>query len=126
MNSIISSKIVVFFYFLFGNIFIIFPSIPLSDLITDSGNKSIVFEGVMRSIGVIWISFSFLIYKISSISKSLYNSLNSTFVICFLLFSCIGVIGILTKPENPLPLFLFSILNLSFSLIYFLEKNKIK
>ena len=123
MNPLVSSKIVPFFYFVFGIVFTLVPKLPLSD-ISDSSNSTIVLEGVLRGIGIIFLVFAILISRISVLSQSVYRLLNSTFIFIFILMSFVGTIIYLTVPKRPIELLLFTGINISFVLIYIWERKK--
>ena len=124
MNSAVSSKIIPFFYLLFGIVFIFVPKLPLSDISDSSLNSINILEGVLRGIGVIFLVFAILVSRISVISKSVYRLLNSTFIFIFILMSFVGTIIYFAVPKRPIELLLFSGINISFVLIYIWERKK--
>ena len=124
MNPLISSKIIPFFYILFGIVFIFVPKLPLSDISDSSLNSTNILEGVLRGTGVIFLGFAILISRIFVISKNVNRLLNSTFIFIFILMSSLGPIIYYAVPKRPIELLLFSVINLSFVLIYIWERKK--
>ena len=124
MNPLVSSKIIPFFYFIFGIVFIFIPKLPLSDISDSSLTSTNVLEGVLRGTGVIFLVFAILVSRISVISKSVYRLLNSTFIFIFILMSFVGTIIYFTVPKRPIELLLFTGINISFVLIYIWERKK--
>ncbi|MBT6013377.1 MAG: hypothetical protein HOG85_01005, partial [Flavobacteriales bacterium] len=92
MKPIVSSKVIPFFYIIFGIVFVFVPRLPLSDISDSSLASTNILEGVLRGIGVIFFAFAILISRISVISKSVYRLLNSTFIFIFILMSFVGII----------------------------------
>ena len=124
MNPLVSSKIIPFFYFIFGITFLFVPKLPLSDISDSSLTSTNVLEGVLRGIGVIFLVFAILVSRISVISKSVYRLLNSTFIFIFILMSFVGTIIYFAVPKRPIELLLFTGINISFVLIYIWERTK--
>ena len=114
MNPLVSSKIIPFFYFIFGIVFIFIPKLPLSDISDSSLTFTNVLEGVLRGVGVIFLVFAILVSRIFVISKSVYRLLNSTFIFIFILMSFVGIIIYFTVPKRPIELLLFTGINISF------------
>ena len=124
MKPIVSSKIIPFFYILFGIVFVFVPRLPLSDISDSSLASTNILEGVLRGIGVIFFAFAILISRISVISKNVYRLLNNTFIFVFMLMSTLGPIVYYTVPKRPIELLLFSGINISFVLLYIWERKQ--
>ena len=124
MNPLVSSKIIPFFYFIFGIVFVFVPKLPLSDISDSSLTSTNVLEEVLRGIGVIFLVFAILVSRISVISKNVYRLLNSTFIFIFILMSSLGPIIYYAVPKRPIELLLFSVINLFFVVIYIWERKK--
>ena len=126
MKSNITSKIIPFFYFIFGITFIFLPVLPLSDLITatDTIQSNNVLEAVLRGVGILKICFAILIYRIFIVSPVIYRSLNSTFILIFILLAIIGPLIYLGIPSNPIELLLFSVVNISIVCFFFVERKE--
>tara|TARA_X000000368_G_C22751708_1_gene588643 strand:+ start:111 stop:491 length:381 start_codon:yes stop_codon:yes gene_type:complete len=126
MKSNITSKIIPFFYFIFGITFIFLPVLPLSDLITeiDTIESNNVLEAVLRGVGILFLSFAILIYRIFIVSPSLYKLLNSTFIFIFTFLSIIGPIIYLGASSNPIELLLFSGVNIAIVFFFFVERKE--
>ena len=126
MKSNITSKIIPLFYFIFGITFLLLPVFPLSDLITatDTIQSNNVLEAVLRGVGILFLSFAILIYRIFIVSRRIYKLLNSTFIFIFTFFSIIGPIIYLATPSNPIELLLFSGINIAIVFFFFLERKE--
>jgi len=124
MKPIVSSKIIPFFYLLFGIVFIFVPKLPLSDISDSSLTSTNVLEGVLRGVGVIFLVFAILVSRISVISTNVYRLLNSTFIFIFILMSFVGIIIYFSVPKNPIELLIFSAINISFVLLYIWERRQ--
>jgi hypothetical protein len=125
MNSFISAKIVPLFYLLIGLIFLCFPEIPHKDIISGEKIKgeeiSLTFT---REIGVLFIVIAILIWKIHSISKSVYRLLNSTFLVVMILLAAISVMMYFLIPGNPQQLIFTTLINIAFFFIYLWERKQ--
>ena len=124
MKPIVSSKVIPFFYIIFGIVFVFVPRLPLSDISDSSLASTNILEGVLRGIGVIFFAFAILISRISVISKSVYRLLNSTFIFIFILMSFVGIIIYFSVPKNPIELLIFSAIHISFVLLYIWERRQ--
>lgn len=124
MKPLVSSKIIPFFYILFGIVFVFLPRLPLSDISDSSLTSTNVLEGVLRGIGVIFLVFAILVSRISVISTNVYRLLNSTFIFIFILMSFVGTIIYFSVPTRPIELLIFSAINISFVLIYIWERKQ--
>lgn len=126
MQSIITSKIIPFFYFLFGMTFLIFPVLPMTDVlidveITNSSKDSLL--SIHRGIGILFICFDILMYRIFVFSPVIYRSLNSTFIFIFTLISIVGPIIYFGSSSQPLEPLLFSVINIAAVCLFILERK---
>jgi hypothetical protein len=124
MKPIVSSKVIPFFYILFGIVFVFVPKLPLSDISDSSLTSTNVLEEVLRGIGVIFLVLAILVSRISVISTNVYRLLNSTFIFIFILMSSIGPIFYYAVPSRPIELLIFSAINISFVLLYIWERKQ--
>ena len=123
MNSFPSAKIIPLFYLIIGLIFLFFPEIPQLE-ITFFNNKNVVAATFIREIGVLFIVIGILIWRIYSISISVYRLMNSTFIVTMLLLSAIGPMMYFLLPTNPPQLLITSVINIAFAFIYFWESKQ--
>ena len=123
MNSFPSAKIIPLFYLIIGLIFLFFPEIPQLE-ITFFNNKNVVAATFIREIGVLFIVIGILIWRIYSISKSVYRLMNSTFIVTMLLLSAIGPMMYFLLPNDPTQLLITSVINIAFAFIYFWESKQ--
>ena len=122
MNSFPSAKIIPLFYLIIGLIFLFFPEI--SQLSLSFNNKNFLATTFTREIGVLFIVIGILIWRIHSISKSVYSLMNSTFIVTMLLLSAIGPMMYFLLPTNPPQLLITSVINIAFAFIYFWESKQ--
>ena len=122
MNSFPSAKIIPLFYLIIGLIFLFFPEIPQVDI--SFNNKNSIATIFTREIGVLFIVIGILIWRIFSISKSVYRLMNSTFIVTMLLLSTIGPMMYFLLPTNPPQLLITSVINIAFAFIYFWESKQ--
>ena len=122
MNSFPSAKIIPLFYLIIGLIFLFFPEI--SQLSLSFNNKNLIATTFTREIGVLFIVIGILIWRIFSISKSVYRLMNSTFIVTMLLLSTIGPMMYILLPTNPPQLLITSVINIAFAFIYFWESKQ--
>jgi len=122
MNSFPSAKIIPLFYLIIGLIFLFFPEIPQLDI--SFNNKNFLATTFTREIGVLFIVIGILIWRIHSISKSVYSLMNSTFIVTMLLLSTIGPMMYFLLPTNPPQLLITSVINIAFAFIYFWESKQ--
>ena len=122
MNSFPSSKIIPLFYLIIGLIFLFFPEI--SQLSLSFNNKNLIATIFTREIGVLFIVIGILIWRIYSISISVYRLMNSTFIVTMLLLSAIGPMMYFLLPTNPPQLLITSVINIAFAFIYFWESKQ--
>ena len=122
MNSFPSAKIIPPFYLIIGLIFLFFPEI--SQLSLSFNNKNLIATIFIREIGVLFIVIGILIWRIYSISISVYRLMNSTFIVTMLLLSAIGPMMYFLLPTNPPQLLITSVINIAFAFIYFWESKQ--
>ena len=122
MNSFPSAKIIPLFYLIIGLIFLFFPEI--SQLSLSFNNKNLIATTFTREIGVLFIVIGILIWRIHSISKSVYRLMNSTFIVTMLLLSVIGPMMYFLLPTNPPQLLITSVINIAFAFIYLWERKQ--
>jgi hypothetical protein len=127
MNSFPSAKIIPLFYLIIGLIFLFFPEI--SQLSLSFNNKNLIATTFTREIGVLFIVIGILIWRIYSISISVYRLMNSTFIVTMLLLSAIGPMMYFLLPTNLLPtnhpqILISSVINIAFAFIYFWESKQ--
>jgi multisubunit Na+/H+ antiporter MnhG subunit len=122
MNSFPSAKIIPLFYLIIGLIFLFFPEI--SQLSLSFNNKNLIATTFTREIGVLFIVIGILIWRIFSISKSVYRLMNSTFIVTMLLLSTIGPMMYILLPTNPPQLLITSVINIAFAFIYLWERKQ--
>jgi hypothetical protein len=122
MNSFPSAKIIPPFYLIIGLIFLFFPEI--SQLSLSFNNKNLIATTFTREIGVLFIVIGILIWRIFSISKSVYRLMNSTFIVTMLLLSTIGPMMYILLPTNPPQLLITSVINIAFAFIYLWERKQ--
>ena len=122
MNSFPSAKIIPLFYLIIGLIFLFFPEI--SQLSLSFNNKNLIATTFTREIGVLFIVIGILIWRIYSISKSVYRLMNSTFIVTMLLLSAIGPMMYFLLPTNPPQLLITSVINIAFAFIYLWERKQ--
>ena len=123
MKPLVSSKIIPFFYILFGIVFVFVPRLPLSDIKESISNSTDILEGLHRIIGVMFFVFGVLVSRISVVSTNVYRLLNSTFIFIFILMSFVGTIIYFSVPTRPIELLIFSAINISFVLLYIWERK---
>jgi hypothetical protein len=127
MNSFPSAKIIPLFYLIIGLIFLFFPEI--SQLSLSFTSKNLIATTFTREIGVLFIVIGILIWRIYSISISVYRLMNSTFIVTMLLLSAIGPMMYFLLPTNLLPtnhpqILISSVINIAFAFIYFWESKQ--
>ena len=122
MNSFPSAKIIPLFYLIIGLIFLFFPEIPQLSLSFTS--KNLIATSFTREIGILFIVIGILIWRIYSISKSVYRLMNSTFIVTMLLLSVIGPMMYFLLPTNPPQLLITSVINIAFAFIYLWERKQ--
>lgn len=122
MNSFPSAKIIPLFYLIIGLIFLFFPEI--SQLSLSFNNKNLIATTFTREIGILFIVIGILIWRIYSISKSVYRLMNSTFIVTMLLLSAIGPMMYFLLPTNPPQLLITSVINIAFAFIYLWERKQ--
>ncbi len=122
MKSFPSSKIIPPFYLMIGLIFLFFPEIPHLDISFNNNNfLAITFT---REIGVLFIIIGILIWRIHSLSKSVYRLMNSTFIVTMLLLAVVGPMMYFLLPTNPPQLLITSVINIAFAFIYLWESKQ--
>ena len=122
MKSFPSSKIIPPFYLMIGLIFLFFPEIPHLDI--SFNNKNFLAITFTREIGILFIVIGILIWRIHSISKSVYRLMNSTFIVTMLLLSVVGPMMYFLLPTNPPQLLITSVINIAFAFIYLWERKQ--
>ena len=122
MNSFPSAKIIPLFYLIIGLIFLFFPEI--SQLSHSFNNKNLIATTFTREIGILFIVIGILIWRIYSISKSVYRLMNSTFIVTMLLLAAIGPMMYFLLPTNPPQLLITSVINISFVFIFYWESKQ--
>ena len=126
MISNITYKIIPLFYFLFGMTFLFFPVLPMSDLLIGveiTNTLKDILLSIHRGLGILFICFAILIYRIFVFSPVIYRSLNSTFIFLFTIISLIGPIIYFDSPSRPIEMLLFSVINIAIVCLFFVERR---
>ena len=126
MKSNITSKIIPFFYFILGILFLFLPIIPMSDILIDieASQSNDIIESLHRILGILFLCVAILIYRIFTVSSSLYRLLNSTFIFVFTLLASAGIIVYFGIPSRPQELLLFSGINIAMVFFFFIERKE--